>query len=318
MKSISRFPLLHWARHIKIENKKLKLLSLVLAVLLFTLARQPTSDVRLSGVPIEFNGLRPGMELSGDVAQTASLRLRGPRDLVRSLLATQLSVPADLSNKAEGERIIQLRPEDVTVPDKVQVLQIEPSSLKVRLEHTQRKTVPVVPQLTGAVAAGMECYDVRAVPDRIELEGPRSELDAVEQAITETINLTGHSQNFSTRVDVEAPRDSLRVVTKGQIELRVEIGEQRVVRRLENIPLQLPAEAHSLQPQPHAVAVELYGPRSALAQINASDLRAELATETVTEGAERAPVRLRLPPGANPRIEIRAVLPAEIKLRSAH
>src|ERR1044072_3823393 len=83
-------------RHYHIENKGLKLLALLIAFLLFIASRQPMSDVRLVGVPLEFRGIKEGWEISGDVSQTVSVRLHGPQDVIRNLMPNQLAVVATL------------------------------------------------------------------------------------------------------------------------------------------------------------------------------------------------------------------------------
>ncbi|HMY72495.1 MAG TPA: CdaR family protein, partial [Blastocatellia bacterium] len=131
-------------RHIHIEHKGLKLLALALAILLFAVSRQPLSDVKLFNVPLEYRGLGSNLEISGDVEQTVSVRVRGPRDLVRSLTPAQLSVVADLANKEPGERVVQLHSSDVSLPDNnIEVVQIEPASIRLLLEPKLRKRVRV-------------------------------------------------------------------------------------------------------------------------------------------------------------------------------
>src|SRR4029450_2992989 len=74
------------------ENLGLKLLALGLATLLFAVSRQPLSDVRLERVPLEFRGIAPGLEITGEVGHTVNVRLRGPRDVVRGLMPNQIAV----------------------------------------------------------------------------------------------------------------------------------------------------------------------------------------------------------------------------------
>src|SRR5437868_11709516 len=90
LSKLSRF--FNRLRHYHIENKGLKLLALLIAFLLFIASRQPISDVRLVGVPLEFRGIKQGLEISGDVSQTVSVRLRGPQDVMRNIMPNQLAV----------------------------------------------------------------------------------------------------------------------------------------------------------------------------------------------------------------------------------
>src|SRR5215510_3556222 len=180
----SRF--FHRLRHTRIENKGLKALSLALAILFFIISQQPIADMQVSGVRIEYRGLNSGVELGGDVEQTVSVRLSGPRNVVRSLSPNDLLVIADLTDKEPGERFIHLRADESFLPDKVNVVQIEPANIRIRLEPTATKRVKVEAQLRGLVAEGREIYRVNLDPEVIEIEGPQSLVGKIDRLLTET------------------------------------------------------------------------------------------------------------------------------------
>lgn len=304
-------------RHARIENKGLKLLSLLLAILLFVVSRQPVSDVRLVGVPIEYRGLSEGVEISGDVEQTVSVRLSGPRDVVRSLLSNQLLVVADLSNKEPGERVAQLKADQSSLPENIKVLQIEPASIRINLEPTARKRVKVEAQFMGQLEDGYELYRARLAPDEVEIEGPQSQVNKLGRVMTEAVNLTGRRASFQTSVEVETPHDSLRVKTPGPINLSIEIGETRGLRRFANIPLQWIDKAPNERSAPKTVEVELYGPKSAINNLRAEDLRVELKTAGLPPGADSAAPQVHLPAHAGKEIEIRNIIPGKVKLKGS-
>lgn len=301
-------------RHLHVEHKGLKLLALALAISLFALSRQPVSDVRVYGVPVEFINPRSGVEVTSEAAPTVNVRVRGPRDIVRSLTPNQLSVTADLSNKEPGERVIQLRPKDVEHPDGMRVLQIEPASIRLLLEPKQRKRVPVEAQFAGQPAAGLEIHRVNVEPATVEIEGPQAQLDKVHRLLTETVSLNGHTSDFRTAVEVETPHRSLHVLTPGPISLAIEIGERRITRRFVDVPvvwLDQPAHGRLLT---KTVAVELYGARSVLDALRAHDLRAEMRLADVPADADAAPIQVRLPDWAKERVTVKSVTPAAARI----
>lgn len=302
-------------RERRFEDFGLKLLALLLAMLLFAVSRQPVSDIRLVGVPLEFRDLKPGLEISGDVEQTVSVRLRGPRDAVRSLTPNQLSVVADLSTKEPGERVIQLKPDDVSRPDNIEVTRIDPSSIGIRIEPTMRKHVAVEPRLLGSPASGFEVYDVSLAPQTVELEGARAEVEEVDRVPTETVRLDGRAQSFETLADVEPPSHSVRVLTPGPVRIAVTVGERRVAQRVTRVPVAWVDRPEGASLLTREVTVELYGPRSALEALAADGLRAELRTADLPGPARSAPAQVRLPDGADARIEVRGVSPAEVKFK---
>jgi YbbR domain-containing protein len=316
-KGISRTRLSQRLRRVHIENLGLKLSALALALLLFALSRQPIIDIRLSGVPLEFRGQSPNVVISGDVEQTVSVRLSGPRDIMRSLTPNQISVIADLTNKEPGERVVQLRPEDVSRPDddNIQVLQVEPASIKLRLEPKVLKRVKVEPQFMGQVDEGLEVYKVTAEPSTVEIEGPDSQVNKTNLVLTETINLIGRNNDFRIAVDVETPHNSLRVKTPGPVILSVEVGERRVTRTIAKVPIEWPNQQSGVRLLPKTIDVELYGPKSALAALQVSDLRVGLKLNDLPPDIETVRPQVILPASADKHIEVKNIIPAEVRLK---
>ena len=294
----------------------LKLSALVLASILYLIARQPLIEVRVVGVAVELSGLRSGVELlSDDTPQTVNLRLRGPRDLVRGLMPNQLSVLANLANKEPGERVVQLNLKDVVAPEGVEVLQIEPASIKLRLEPTAKKLVKVEPQILGGLEEGVELYRLTATPSELEIVGPQSQLDALKQLKTESVSLKGHRQSFNATVDVELPQASLRVINRASVTLSLEIGERRTSRLFPNLPVQIVGPAGNVRLLTKTVAVLLLGPRAEIEALRPDELKVELNLNALPTNADAAIPHVRLPDRLAQHIEIKSINPTEIKVK---
>ena len=302
-------------RRIKIENVGLKAMSLVIAALLFIVSRQPAIDIRFSGVPLEFRGIGPGLQISGEADQTVSVRLRGPRDQLRNLNPSQISVIANLSDKEPGDRIIQLSPEDVVVSDNIVVLQIDPPSIRLTLEQKKIKTVEIEPHLVGKVPSGFEVYGVTAKPATVEIEGPASRIDKVDKVITETIDLTGRTTDFQAGVDVETPNNSIIIRGKSRTSVTVEIGEQRTNRLFPDLPLTWLNPAAGFKLQTKTMSVNLYGPISPLESIKREDLKVVLRTSELNSEYESVKPEVVLPAGTENRIKVNNLIPKEARLK---
>jgi YbbR domain-containing protein len=301
--------------HSRVENLGLKALALLLALLLFAVSRQPISEVRLSGVPLEFQGISKGLEISGDVAQTVSVRLRGPRDVVRNLSPNQLLVIANLSNKESGERNVQLRPDDVSPPDNVEVIQIIPPSIKLKLEKTMKRVVPVEPQFEGEVAERMEIYRRIVEPPIVEIEGPKSQIERLNEVLTETVNLAGRSSSFRISLDVETPHNSIRVLTQGPIRLTIEVGERRVTHRFTKVAVQWLNLSPGIRPPYRTIDLELYGPQSAFKNLKVGDIRVTLDAARSQSDIENMQPQVILPDNLNKVIRVNNIISKEESLK---
>jgi YbbR domain-containing protein len=310
MNRLSPARLFHRLRHARVENKGLKALSLLLAILLFIVSRQPVIDLRLVGVPIEYRGLSPGVKIVGAAEQTVSVRLSGPRDIVRSLTPNQLLVIADLSGKEPGERVVQLKVDEGFMPDNVKVMQIEPASIRIKLEPNLTKRLRVDAQLSGKVVEGREIYGVELSPREVEIEGPQSVVNKMERVLTEKVSLDGRDADFQTSIEVEIPQDS-RIKTSGQIELSVKIGEERLLRSFAAAPVQWIDKGAAGWLLTKTVRLEVFGPKSVVESLRADDLRVEVETDGLPPSVTRLTPQIQLP--AN--IEIRNIIPREVKVK---
>lgn len=267
-----------------LENKWLKLLSLILALLLFNFSKQPASSIRIGGVPVEFVGIPAGMEIVNIDSPVVNLQLKGPRNLLTSLSGNEITVPVDLSNKEQGERVAHLQIRDVKLPDRIEVLNISPASLRLRLERTLSQATPIRPRTEGSLPDGLEIYEVAINPDRILIEGPEREIRRTEYLSTETVDLSGREATFTLLVDVEVP-SPLRVVGSEQVNLTVRLGEKRVRKVISAVPVLFEGGAvASRSASSKRVTVELWGPRSLVDEIKVSDIG---ATITVDQSSRR-------------------------------
>jgi YbbR domain-containing protein len=310
MNRLSPARLFHRLRHARVENKGLKALSLLLAILLFIVSRQPVIDLRLVGVPIEYRGLSPGVKIVGAAEQAVSVRLSGPRDIVRSLSPNQLLVIADLSGKEPGERVVQLKMDEGFLPDNVKVMQIEPASIRIKLEPNLTKRLRVEAQLSGKVVEGREIYGVELYPSEVEIEGPQSVVSKMERVLTEKVSMDGRDADFQTSVEVEIPQDS-RVKTQGRIELSVKIGEERLVRRFAAAPVRWIDKGATGLLLTKTVRLEVVGPKSVVESLREDDLRVEVKTASLPPGVSNLTPQVQLP--AN--IEIRNIIPREVRVK---
>ncbi len=302
-------------KHSLFENLGLKLLALLIALILFVVSRQPMREVLLVGVPIEFRDRPAGLEISGEVAQSVSVRLRGPQDVVRNMTANQIAIIADLSNKEPGERVVQLKTAPATIPENVRVLRIDPASIKLRLEPIAHKEVPVEPKFIGELPPEYEVYSFSAVPASVVIEGPQSHVARITQVSTESIQLEGHLSSFKTTVEVDPPDRFVRVTTPGPINLSIEIGERRSERQFSRLPVKWVDRPPRGRLLTSTVDVCLYGPRSAIEALTASDLKVEISTATLSEATNIITPSVRLPENAHPRIEVKRIVPNQVKVK---
>ena len=176
-------------RHV-FHNLTLKITSILLATgLWLAVASSPPSEVAMS-VPIIFRNMPSDLEISSEHIPTVQIRVRGPERVVRRLQAADVRAEVDLGGMKPGEHTFDLT-KAIAVPDKLEVAQVVPSEMHLLFDIRATRWIPVQPRVVGSFPAGYHLADARPDPDKVEIIGPKKEIDAVDKAITDPIDVTG-------------------------------------------------------------------------------------------------------------------------------
>jgi hypothetical protein len=94
----------------------LKVLSLALAVLLWSLVAGQKEAERSLRVPLEFRNMPASLEMIGEPPSFVDVRVKGPSTTLGQLRGTELIVTVELSAARPGRRMFHLLPDHVTTP----------------------------------------------------------------------------------------------------------------------------------------------------------------------------------------------------------
>ena len=177
-------------RHV-FHNLGLKIISLLIATgLWLAVSTEPTSEAAVN-VAIVFRNMPDNLEISSENIPSAQIRVRGPERLVRRLQPTDVRVELDLTGMKPGERTFDLTANQISLPDKLQPVQIVPSQIHLMFDKRVTKTVVVRPRVIGTFASGYQIAQIQSDPESVEIIGPQKSVDLVENAITDPIDVTG-------------------------------------------------------------------------------------------------------------------------------
>jgi YbbR domain-containing protein len=217
--------MIFWLRYLKnllLRNLQLKLVSLTLAVLLWiALNGEPKSEIGLK-VPLEFRNSPKGVEVLGET-NTVDIRLSASSSIVKRIDASEVTASIDLSEWATGERTYSLSESNISVPFGVAVTKITPNKIRLRFEKTERKIVRVHPRVLGKPAEGHIVTAVVCQPERAELEGPASHLAPLESVSTDSLDVSGRSSTFSTRLHLYVEDPLVRLAADQETRVEVTI-----------------------------------------------------------------------------------------------
>lgn len=111
----------------------LKLLSLVLAMIVWLgVSGGRTAEVELT-VPLELHNIPSGLSVAGSVPSDAALTVVGPKILLLKLRSERIIIPLDARGIGEGTTLFSALERRLRLPREVSVTRVFPASVEVRL-----------------------------------------------------------------------------------------------------------------------------------------------------------------------------------------
>ena len=193
------------------HNLALKIVSVILAALLWLIVSGEQTVERVLRIPLEYTNIPAQLELVGDPLTVVDVRVRGSSGTLGRLSAGELAAVLDVRTPRPGQRLYHLTGVDVRAPFGVDVVQVTPSSIALFFERSSTKSVPVLPVLEGQPAEGFMVDKVTADPPTVDIVGPASSLKSLASAVTEAVSVEGASKTVVETVTVGPADPSVRL-----------------------------------------------------------------------------------------------------------
>ncbi len=190
-------------RNLILNNFFLKVSAVLLSVFLwFFLTSRGQSEMSIE-IPIEFRNVPAGLGIASTDARTVNITIRGQERLMKNVKTSDIRVFVDLSRAKKGEGIYYINKDDITLPYAMSVMNITPSSVRIRIEEAISKTVLVKASMTGIPEKGYYVKSIEVEPRRIVIYGLRSEVEKINMLKTEVLDITGLSESISQEVSID-------------------------------------------------------------------------------------------------------------------
>ena len=209
-----------------LHNLGLKLLSLFLACLLWAVVLGEQKVEVTVDVPFELT-VPPKMYVMNEPTDMLEVRLRGPKTLVTSVTAREVSLRNIPTKLVDGENTIVIREESIRVPRGIEVVDVSPRRMRVVVEPAAEREVEISPRVEGRPPEGYIVRQVTSVPLQVRLVGPESELRRITRVRTLPISVAGRTASFSTRALLEPVGRQVRVEDDTPIVVEVQIEPRK-------------------------------------------------------------------------------------------
>ena len=186
----------------------------------FSFARGFETFVTLE-VPVEFMNRKPRLDLLATSASSVTLQLSGSGSLIKSIRPDQVKVKLDLANAVAGSNQITIARDSIVLPPGVHLKQVEPQVLKVNLDVVDQKRLPVQPDWSGKLPAGLILQDAHITPDQVKVTGGSLALKNIQTIYTEKIPLGNITTDGKISVGLVLLPSYLKLVDESQNHVEV-------------------------------------------------------------------------------------------------
>ncbi len=308
------------------RNLGLKVGSLVLAYMLWAWAVSQGPAIRQFNVPVQVDPPSPDWIVVGFQPSEVRVRVQGDPTTVRGIKGDNMFVQlrARRPGKDTGKiREIELavRPDDIRNLSRGLEAKLLDTVVRVRLEKRLVRSLPVAAELEGRPADGYEIVRVVVTPPKVRVSGPRSLLEPLDHARTDTLSIEGLDATRTFRqVHVLLPEPAtapdLVSFEPATVDVRVEIDQVRQELEFE-VPVTPTTTGWSVEPGQVTVRLKI---TPDLADRIADRLRAVVVTDDLPADGRlhRLPVRLPLDdldPFSRSRVEVLAIEPPRVRVR---
>ncbi len=297
----------------KSQNLSLKIISLILAISLELYFYSPdnsaTADIsatiELLDVPTTLVSISPSLESS---QLSAKVRIRGPRPLIEKAQKGIYSFTVNFPPNAPLAFNSKLNPDDLGLPNGIDIIDIEPNTVTFEFEKIIHKKVPIEIAKTNSLPKGYYLDKEVVVPDTVIVSGPSSLVDSLKKIYTQEINLAEISAEKKLELGLNTPNKLLKLnINTVNVELNAMLFITQWKFEKVNIKLIAP-NGYAGTVEPSKADVILIGPKSDLELLKSTKVELIADTRTVRKGKHEVGLRAELPEG----VKILSVEPEKV------
>lgn len=126
-------------REMVTENPGLKVLSFLLAVLLWLSVTGATEGETAVTVPVRFRNLAPQLVVTTKVPSAIEVRVAGPKLRLLRLAGEHLTVTLDLQGAGEGDVTFADLERSVALPAGLRITRVYPATVELRLARADKQ-----------------------------------------------------------------------------------------------------------------------------------------------------------------------------------
>jgi YbbR domain-containing protein len=285
-------------KHKIFRNLDIRLVSLVLAVILWLYASTERYYNITFHCPVEVRNIPPGYSLARCLPPViCDIEARG-KDLV-AFQFRKPTVVVDAENRQIKKFKVKLNQDHLVLPFrlKVRAVHFQDQEMEINLDRQTEKVVNVLLDLVGDPADGFVLSDsIRYEPASALLKGPARQLEMLDAVYSAPIRIDGFSAGTTVRSALMLPDSCLFAVSPESIEVYLHF-EKSGERVFKNVPLAVVNRSRDylVSFAPGTIDLVVSGPRNILDAAKQSDLNIVLDLKDLPPGKHQLQATIELP-----------------------
>jgi len=275
----------------------LKLIALVAAVVLWLFARLEQEYTRELKLGLDMSLLPTEYVVVEQNVDSVSVEIRGKGRYLVQLGKFEPKIVLPLVSMREGRERLRIGPENVKLPEQIQVRSLDPYQIELVIERRAKRKVAVIVRSDGIPAEGFAISDID-YDKTVDLYGTKEVVSTFSHLFSEPLNVDGVSESFSTKLAIQVPDTAGLATEPSSILVKVRVEPETTVV-LSNVPVSL--KGVPLQGQAYLLNKEakltLRGPVSLLRGYSKDEVEVTISVSYMTPGDYRVPADVSLAPG---------------------
>ena len=203
------------------KNLPLKLISILLAVILWYFVVSERSGEITISIPLDFHNIPTSLIIIKNPLESINVRIGGPATLLRGLSPKDVKAIIDLSNAKAGLTEFAIQAEQITLPRGLRITMISPASIMLRLEELSSKKLPVEAILIGKPSEGFEITGVSIDPPVVEIIGAQNELKRLKSISTEEIDISGLNKDSVKKASLNIRELHIKSISREEVKVSI-------------------------------------------------------------------------------------------------
>ncbi|MGQ9616643.1 MAG: CdaR family protein [Spirochaetota bacterium] len=209
-------------------NWHIKLISIVLASILWLYVRSLHEKERFISVPIEIRNIPSGYVVTEMVPQFAKLVLRGKEETFSLIEDSDIIAYVDLGNSIKHTSKLAIKVDGESIPGNISIKEINPRMVDVHISKIITKKVRVLPVIVSKPPQGYIVEELIVEPEFVEIRGPASLLEKFEVVQTEWIDISNFSESIRINAKISKLDERIEFVGDTNIAVSVKIKKEAV------------------------------------------------------------------------------------------